>query len=45
LGPEEAKKMMSEVHDGLCGAHQSAYRMMGYQAHWMFLANDARGLL
>jgi hypothetical protein len=19
--------MMSEVHDGLCGAHQSAYRM------------------
>jgi hypothetical protein len=23
LGPEEAKKMMSEVHDGLCGAHQS----------------------
>jgi ribonuclease HI len=27
LGPEEAKKMMSEVHDGLCGAHQSAYRM------------------
>jgi ribonuclease HI len=27
LGPEEAKKMMSEVHDWLCGAHQSAYRM------------------
>jgi hypothetical protein len=27
LGQEEAKKMMSEVHDGLCGAHQSAYRM------------------
>jgi hypothetical protein len=27
LGPEEAKKMMSEVHDGLCGAHQSTYRM------------------
>jgi hypothetical protein len=27
LGPEEAKKLMSEVHDGLCGAHQSAYRM------------------
>jgi hypothetical protein len=27
LGPEEAKKMMSEVHDGICGAHQSAYRM------------------
>jgi hypothetical protein len=27
LGQEEAKKMMSEVHDGMCGAHQSAYRM------------------
>jgi hypothetical protein len=27
LGQEEAKKMMSEVHDGLCGAHQSACRM------------------
>jgi ribonuclease HI len=27
LGQDEAKKMMSEEHDGLCGAHQSAYRM------------------
>jgi hypothetical protein len=27
LGQEEAKKMTSEVHDGLCGAHQSAYQM------------------
>jgi hypothetical protein len=27
LGQEEAKKMISEVHDGLCAAHQSAYRM------------------
>ncbi|KAA3452374.1 Transposon Ty3-I Gag-Pol polyprotein [Gossypium australe] len=27
LNQEEAKKLMSEVHDGLCGAHQSAYRM------------------
>jgi hypothetical protein len=27
LGPEEAKRMMSEVHDGICGAHQSAYHM------------------
>jgi hypothetical protein len=27
LGLEEAKEMMSEVHDGLCAAHQSAYRM------------------
>jgi hypothetical protein len=27
LSPEEAKRMMSEVHDRICGAHQSAYRM------------------
>jgi ribonuclease HI len=27
LGQEEVKRMMSEVHDGLLGAHQSAYRM------------------
>jgi hypothetical protein len=26
-GQEEAKRMMSEVHDGLYGAHQLAYRM------------------
>jgi ribonuclease HI len=33
LGQEEAKKMMSEVHDGLCGAHQSAYRMKWVTRH------------
>jgi hypothetical protein len=27
LGQEDAKRMMSGVHYGLCGAHQSAYRM------------------
>jgi len=27
LNQEEATKMMYEVHEGLCGAHQSAYRM------------------
>jgi hypothetical protein len=27
LSQEEAKKMMSELRDGLCGAHQSAYRI------------------
>jgi hypothetical protein len=27
LGKEEANRMMSEVHDGLCGAHQSPYGM------------------
>jgi ribonuclease HI len=44
LGQEEAKRMMSEVHDGLCGAHQSAYRMkwviskIGY--YWPTLLED-----
>jgi hypothetical protein len=33
LGQEEEKKMMSEVHDGLCGAHQSAYRMKSVIRH------------
>jgi hypothetical protein len=27
LGQEEAKDIMSEVHEGICGAHQSAYKM------------------
>jgi ribonuclease HI len=27
LCQEEVKKMMSELHDGLCGVHQSTYRM------------------
>jgi hypothetical protein len=36
LGQEEAKRVMSEVHDGLCGAHQSAYRMkwVSYGPPW-----------
>jgi hypothetical protein len=37
MGQEEAKKMMSEVHDGLCGAHQSAYRMKWVIRHtWCY---------
>jgi hypothetical protein len=38
LGPEEAKKMMSEVHDGIFGAHQLAYRMKWVirQAGWFW---------
>jgi hypothetical protein len=44
LGPEEAKKMMSEVHDGLCGAHQSAYRMKWVIRHtgcfWLTMLED-----
>ena len=27
LNQEEAKVLMGEVHEGICGAHQSAYRM------------------
>jgi hypothetical protein len=43
---EEAKKMMSEVHDGICGAHQSAYRMKWViRQAGCFLADDVGGLL
>ena len=27
LNQEEAKVLMDEVHEGICGAHQSAYKM------------------
>jgi hypothetical protein len=27
LGEEQAKVVVREVHDGICGAHQSAYKM------------------
>ena len=27
LNQEEAKVLMGEVHEGICGAHQSAYKM------------------
>ena len=27
LNQEEAKVVMCEVHEGICGTHQSAYRM------------------
>ena len=27
LNQEEAKVLMSEVHEGICGAHQSTYKM------------------
>jgi ribonuclease HI len=44
LGPEEAKKMMSEVHDGLCGAHQLTYRMKWVIRHtrcyWPMILED-----
>jgi hypothetical protein len=28
---EQAKVVVQEVHDGICGAHQSAYKM-----NWLF---------
>jgi hypothetical protein len=44
LGQEEAKKMMSEVHDGLCGAHQLSYRMKWVIRHtgcyWPMMLED-----
>ena len=45
LNQEEAKVLMGEVHEWICGAHQSAYKMKwiirntGY-----FLANNIRRL-
>jgi hypothetical protein len=27
LSQEEGKVLMAEVHEGMCGAHQSAYKM------------------
>ena len=27
LSQEEARVLMGEVHEGICGAHQSAYKM------------------
>jgi hypothetical protein len=44
LGQEE-EKMMSEVHNGLCGAHQSAYRMKWVIKHigcyWPTMLEDS----
>jgi hypothetical protein len=44
LNQEEAKKMVSEVHDRLCGAHQSAYRMklviMNNGCYWPTMLED-----
>lgn len=28
LNQEESRVVMDEVHEGVCGAHQSAYKMM-----------------
>ena len=35
LDKEEAKVLMVEVHEGVCGSHQSAYKMK-----WVIRMND-----
>jgi len=27
LGDDESKSLMGEIHEGVCGAHQSAFKM------------------
>jgi len=34
LGNDEAKSLMGEIHEGVCGAHQSAFKMK-----WMIRRN------
>jgi len=34
LGDDEAKSLMGEIHEGVCGAHQSAFKMK-----WMIRRN------
>jgi len=34
LGEDESKSLMGEIHDGVCGAHQSAFKMK-----WMIRRN------
>jgi hypothetical protein len=44
LGEEQAKMAVREVHDGICGAHQSAYKMnwllrrVGF--YWLTMMDD-----
>ena len=40
LNQEEAKVLMGEVHEGICGAHQSAYKMNGIFIGRDISAND-----
>jgi len=35
LGEDEAKSLMGEIHEGVCGAHQSAFKMK-----WMIRRNE-----
>lgn len=47
LGPDESQKVITEVHEGLCGAHQSGPKMkikikrMGY--YWPNMVKDCLG--
>ena len=51
LNQEDAKVLMGEVHVGICGAHQSAYKMNGLfaeldifgQQYWKIVLNIIRG--
>ena len=51
LNQEEAKVLMGEVHEGICGAHQSAYKMKWIiveldifgQQYWKIVLNIIRG--
>ena len=35
IGKEEAKVLMGEIHEGICGSHQLAYKMK-----WVIRRND-----
>jgi hypothetical protein len=46
LSQEDAKVLMGEVHEGVCGAHQSAYKMKWIiRRSGYFLADDVRRVL
>jgi len=38
LGDDESKSLMGEIHEGVCGAHQSAFKMNGY--YWPTILED-----
>jgi hypothetical protein len=44
LGSEQSKKAMGDVHEGICGTHQSAHKMkwLLYRAgfYWPTMVND-----
>ena len=44
LNSEDAKVLMGEVHEGVCGAHQLAHKMKWIIRIRLFLADDVGGL-